>query len=93
VNLKVPLVYGNQTSTAFITKPKPDPESESKLFVFFPDTMVCTGCCSTLDHIVTYLFKQVTMKGKKNELINQADIKSYLIISHFPIYKSNYQTC
>lgn len=28
------------------------------------DTMVCTGCCSTLDHIVTYLFKQVTMKGK-----------------------------
>uniref|UniRef100_A0A4W5MNF4 Exportin 7 n=1 Tax=Hucho hucho TaxID=62062 RepID=A0A4W5MNF4_9TELE len=24
------------------------------------DTMVCTGCCSSLDHIVTYLFKQVT---------------------------------
>uniref|UniRef100_A0A6Q2Z3G4 Importin N-terminal domain-containing protein n=1 Tax=Esox lucius TaxID=8010 RepID=A0A6Q2Z3G4_ESOLU len=23
------------------------------------DTMVCTGCCSSLDHIVTYLFKQV----------------------------------
>ncbi|CAB4068948.1 XPO7 [Lepeophtheirus salmonis] len=28
------------------------------------DTMVCTGCCTTLDHIVTYLFKQVSMKGK-----------------------------
>merc|ERR1712062_71365 len=28
------------------------------------DTMVCTGCCATLDHIVTYLFKQVMMKGK-----------------------------
>ena len=28
------------------------------------DTMVCTGCCATLDHIVTYLFKQVTYKGK-----------------------------
>lgn len=28
------------------------------------DTMVCTGCCATLDHIVTYLFKQVTSKGK-----------------------------
>jgi len=50
---------------AFITKPDPDPESENKLFVLFSDTMVCTGCCSTLDHIVTYLFKQVTMKGKK----------------------------
>ena len=25
--------------------------------------MVCTGCCSTLDHVVTYLYKQVTMKG------------------------------
>ena len=25
----------------------------------FLDTMVCTGCCATLDHIVTYLFKQV----------------------------------
>jgi len=30
------------------------------------DTMVCTGCCATLDHIVTYLFKKVTNKvGKK----------------------------
>ncbi|XP_046385117.1 exportin-7 isoform X3 [Ischnura elegans] len=30
------------------------------------DTMVCTGCCATLDHIVTYLFRQLTQKGKKN---------------------------
>ncbi|PSN46003.1 Exportin-7 [Blattella germanica] len=30
-----------------------------------PYTMVCTGCCATLDHIVTYLFKQLTQKGKK----------------------------
>ena len=28
------------------------------------DTMVCTGCCATLDHIVTYLFKKVTNKGR-----------------------------
>ena len=28
------------------------------------DTMVCTGCCATLDHIVTYLFKKVTNKGE-----------------------------
>ncbi|OXA43995.1 Exportin-7 [Folsomia candida] len=29
------------------------------------DTMVCAGCCATLDHIVTYLFKQWTLKNKK----------------------------
>ncbi|XP_055712629.1 ran-binding protein 16 isoform X2 [Phlebotomus papatasi] len=34
------------------------------------DTMVCTGCCSTLDHIVSYIFKQLankvsTFPGKK----------------------------
>ncbi|XP_039282073.1 exportin-7 isoform X2 [Nilaparvata lugens] len=31
------------------------------------DTMVCTGCCTTLDHIVTYLFKQLSQKGKKRQ--------------------------
>lgn len=31
---------------------------------FISDTMVCTGCCATLDHIVTYLFKQLYQKGK-----------------------------
>ena len=25
-----------------------------------PDQMVCTGCCSTLDHILTYLFKKLS---------------------------------
>ena len=30
------------------------------------DTMVCTGCCATLDNIVTYLFKKYTQKGKGN---------------------------
>jgi len=29
------------------------------------DTMVCTGCCATLDHIVTFTFKQLQQKGKK----------------------------
>ena len=27
--------------------------------------MICTGCCNTLDHIVTYVFRQLTAKGKK----------------------------
>jgi len=35
-------------------------------YLIITDTMVCTGCCATLDHIVTYLFKKVTNKvGKK----------------------------
>merc|ERR1712029_1224999 len=29
------------------------------------DTMVCTGCCATLDHIVTHLFKQMSLKANK----------------------------
>jgi len=27
------------------------------------DTMICSGCCVTLDHIVTYLFKQLYQPG------------------------------
>ncbi|XP_044735322.1 exportin-7 isoform X2 [Chrysoperla carnea] len=27
------------------------------------ETMVCTGCCASLDYIVTYLFKQLTQKA------------------------------
>lgn len=44
------------------------------------DTMICNGCCVTLDHIVTYLFKQLYQKQtgiypgaeKKKQLIGQA---------------------
>lgn len=35
------------------------------LFSSLADTMVCTGCCSSLDHIVTYLFKQLSRSTKK----------------------------
>lgn len=35
------------------------------LFPLPADTMVCTGCCSCLDHIVTYLFKQLSRSTKK----------------------------
>ena len=34
--------------------------------------MVCTGCCATLDHIVTYLFKKVTNKGDQFSTIDQS---------------------
>ncbi|XP_044761440.1 exportin-7 isoform X1 [Coccinella septempunctata] len=33
----------------------------------YTDTMVCTGCCAILDHIVTYLFKQLTQKAYPNK--------------------------
>ena len=28
--------------------------------------MVCTGCCATLDNIITYLFRRLVNKKKKN---------------------------
>ena len=39
-------------------------------YLIITDTMVCTGCCATLDHIVTYLFKKVTNKGELKETPN-----------------------
>lgn len=35
------------------------------MFLCISDTMVCTGCCATLDNIITYLFKKLTKKCKK----------------------------
>ena len=34
--------------------------------VSFLDIMVCTGCCGTLDFIVTHLFKTLSKRRKKN---------------------------
>ena len=39
-------------------------------YLTITDTMVCTGCCATLDHIVTYLFKKVTNKGESKRNTN-----------------------
>lgn len=41
------------------------------------DTSVCTGCCATLDHIVTYLFKQLVQKP--NKLKNRQDNNTMFI--------------
>ena len=38
-------------------------DDDMEEYLIITDTMVCTGCCATLDHIVTYLFKKVTNKG------------------------------
>ena len=29
------------------------------IIIVFLDTSVCTGCCSSLDHILTFLFKKL----------------------------------
>lgn len=37
-----------------------------RTLVFLLDIMVCTGCCGTLDFIVTHLFKTLSKRRKKN---------------------------
>lgn len=37
---------------------------------------ICTGCCTTLDHIVTYVFKQLLLKGKYLKQIIEIIIKA-----------------
>ncbi|RWS05952.1 exportin-7-like protein [Dinothrombium tinctorium] len=39
------------------------------------DTMVCTGCCATLDHIVTYLFKWISKSTKKTRSVNASIVR------------------
>ncbi|XP_052225839.1 exportin-7-like [Dreissena polymorpha] len=43
------------------------------------DTMVCTGCCATLDNIITYLFKRLTSKKKKT-MTSPQDSQTFLRI-------------
>ena len=50
--------------------------------------MVCTGCCATLDHIVTYLFKKVTNKGDQFSVINQSLINLRYCRQEVPIEQS-----
>ncbi|KAL5015886.1 hypothetical protein ScPMuIL_005475 [Solemya velum] len=44
------------------------------------DTMVCTGCCATLDNIITYLFKKLTTKKKKTNPNAPQDSEAFLRI-------------
>ncbi|RMB90935.1 hypothetical protein DUI87_32533 [Hirundo rustica rustica] len=48
------------------------------------DTMVCTGCCSCLDHIVTYLFKQLSRSTKKRStpLAQESDRFLHIMQQH-----------
>lgn len=34
-------------------------------FIFYTDTVVSSSCCTSLDYIVTYLFKHLAKEGKK----------------------------
>ena len=47
--------------------------------------MVCTGCCSCLDHIVTYLFKQLSRSTKKRTTpLNQESDRFLHIMQQHP---------
>jgi hypothetical protein len=48
--------------------------------IYVVDTMVCTGCCATLDTIITYLFKRLTSKKKKNSPGAVRDSEAFLRI-------------
>lgn len=55
------------------------------LALLLPDTMVCTGCCSCLDHIVTYLFKQLSRSTKKRTTpLNQESDRFLHIMQQHP---------
>lgn len=63
-----------------MTTPHTTLVSVLKLFTSttFADTLTCTGCCSTLDIIVTYIFKQLqskvtTFPSSKKKLRRQVD--------------------
>ena len=45
--------------------------------------MVCTGCCSTLDHILTYLFKRLS-KTKGLSLSPSHQTAFLSILDHHP---------
>lgn len=46
--------------------------------------MVCTGCCSSLDHIVTYLFKQLSRSTKKRPTPMATDDRFLHIMQQHP---------
>nr|KAG5695795.1 hypothetical protein BaRGS_013393 [Batillaria attramentaria] len=49
------------------------------------DTMVCTGCCATLDNIITYLFRCLTSKKKKTGPDGLMNNEAFLrILEHHP---------
>lgn len=52
--------------------------------VCWSDTMVCTGCCSSLDHIVTYLFKQLSRSTKKRPTPMATDDRFLHIMQQHP---------
>ncbi|ESO95104.1 hypothetical protein LOTGIDRAFT_160865 [Lottia gigantea] len=44
------------------------------------DTVICTGCCATLDYIITYLFRRLTTKKKKSNSSGINDSDAFLRI-------------
>ena len=59
---------------------KPGSKSDDVGLSFSPDTMVCTGCCATLDNIITFLFRCLTSKKKKNASQRMMNNEAFLRI-------------
>uniref|UniRef100_A0A2S2N7A0 Exportin-7-A n=4 Tax=Aphidini TaxID=33387 RepID=A0A2S2N7A0_SCHGA len=55
---------------------------------------ICTGCCTTLDHIVTYVFKQLLLKGKKvrrrMQQVNEIFLRT--LETHLGVFRQILQT-
>uniref|UniRef100_A0A2K5F7L3 Importin N-terminal domain-containing protein n=1 Tax=Aotus nancymaae TaxID=37293 RepID=A0A2K5F7L3_AOTNA len=58
------------------------------------DTMVCTGCCSCLDHLVAYLFKQLSRSTKKRTtpLNQESDRFLHIIQQHLEMIQQMLST-
>ncbi|VVC45632.1 Armadillo-type fold,Armadillo-like helical,Importin-beta, N-terminal domain [Cinara cedri] len=58
------------------------------------DMSICTGCCTTLDHIVTYVFKQLLLKGKKvrrrMQQVNEIFLRT--LETHLGVFRQILQT-
>lgn len=54
-------------------------------FRFFADMMICSGCCGTLDNIVSYIFKQILLKCKFGNCSAEVSL-NFKICSRFSIF-------
>lgn len=73
------VVFAQVTSSSSVSLLSPAPP------LSLLDTMVCTGCCSCLDHIVTYLFKQLSRSTKKRTTpLNQESDRFLHIMQQHP---------
>lgn len=86
------------TALGMYTGRRIDWSTFSNIF-WFTDTTICTGCCSTLDNIVSYIFKQLvptfpTKKLRRNNLPeNDMFLKVRLFNNNCSFIKNQFHFC